>query len=713
MGHRHGDESSLASDVYSKLSICIELRKKYYGLSLQNQLVRPSCAKVSSLMLVSLGDDGIMKFHDDFTCNLPIGSNENLEEKIENSVSKTKLFDQLEFLTPDQNSNHVTESNLIHKSEENLNFSKIDLNTTVSTSISITQENNFAPNHPISKPSDHIPSVQEYYRDLETLSSIIHDGPTRTLAFRRLRSLQAEFGMYRMEWEGAERGEQKRTLHRDFYNVRKVDTHVHHSSSMNCKHLLRFIKNKLKTEPDCIVYYDSIKGEMTLKELFSDLGLDAYDLNIDVIDMHSHQDAYQRFDRFVLKYNPMGEARLRTVFLKTDNHIKGRYLAEITRQVIDELEESKYQMVEWRLSIYGRSRDEWHKLARWVVDNNLESENVRWLIQIPRLYSEHKRSGHLTSFGELLQNVFQPLFEALVQGADETLDRFLSRVVGFDCVDDESRPERDLANILPPNDYIFDYEPTYTYWMYYLYSNIASLNQLCARLNRPSFVFRPHSGEAGEPDHLASAFLLAHGINHGITLRKTPPLCYLFYLEQIGIAMSPLSNNRLFLHYDRNPFQAYFQSGLNVSLSTDDPLQFHFTREPLIEEYSVAAQIYRLGPADMCEIARNSVLQSGFDNFLKKQWLGANCTLEGPRGNDIVKTNVPMRRLAFRYAQICRERSLVDGIPRTRMEKSPLEQMYDLNIMSAVIPDETSRVSLVEQTSALDDADLCEEYGAD
>ena len=37
---------------------------------------------------------------------------------------------------------------------------------------------------------------------------------------------------------------------RDFYNVRKVDTHVHHSSSMNQKHLLRFIKSKMKRSPD-------------------------------------------------------------------------------------------------------------------------------------------------------------------------------------------------------------------------------------------------------------------------------------------------------------------------------------------------------------------------------------------------------------------------------------------------------------------------------
>jgi AMP deaminase len=28
-----------------------------------------------------------------------------------------------------------------------------------------------------------------------------------------------------------------------------------------------------------------------------------------------------------------------------------------------------------------------------------------------------------------------------------------------------------------------------------------------------------------------------------------------------------------------------------VSLSTDDPLQIHLTKEPLVEEYSVAAQV--------------------------------------------------------------------------------------------------------------------------
>lgn len=35
----------------------------------------------------------------------------------------------------------------------------------------------------------------------------------------------------------------------------------------------------------------------------------------------------------------------------------------------------------------------------------------------------------------------------------------------------------------------------------------------------------------------------------------------------------------------------FFQRGLNVSLSSDDPLQIHLTKEALVEEYSVAAQV--------------------------------------------------------------------------------------------------------------------------
>lgn len=63
-----------------------------------------------------------------------------------------------------------------------------------------------------------------------------------------------------------------------------------------------------------------------------------------------------------------------------------RYLLSLfVQEVMFDLEESKYQNSELRLSIYGRSRDEWDKLAQWAVKHRVYSDNVRWLIQVPRL----------------------------------------------------------------------------------------------------------------------------------------------------------------------------------------------------------------------------------------------------------------------------------------------------------------------------------------
>jgi AMP deaminase len=132
---------------------------------------------------------------------------------------------------------------------------------------------------------------------------------------------------------------------------------------------------------------------------------------------------------------------------------------------------------------------------------------------------------------------------------------------------------------------------------------------------------------------LAATFLVAKHINHGINLAKSTPLQYLYYATQIGLAVSPLSNNSLFLDYRNNPFPKFFARGLNVSLSTDDPLQFHYTEQPLLEEYAIASQKWRLNNIDLSEIARNSVLQSGFEDAIKRKWLGSNYFREGVAGN--------------------------------------------------------------------------------
>ncbi|KAF8318321.1 AMP deaminase [Cantharellus anzutake] len=508
------------------------------------------------------------------------------------------------------------------------------------------------------KPLFDIPSIREYFMDLDYVLGVISDGPNKSFAFRRLKYLQNKMSMYTLLYEFKELAEMKRVPHRDFYNTRKVDTHVHHSSSMNQKHLLRFIKHKMKCNPDDVVIFRDNKY-LTLTQVFQSLNLSAYDLSIDTLDMHAHQDSFHRFDKFNLKYNPIGESRLREIFLKTDNLIKGRYLAELTQELMNDLEQSKYQNCEWRISIYGRSLEEWDKLAKWIINNKLYSHNVRWLVQVPRLYSLYKEAGTIDNFEDLIRSayradprtslishpldIFQPLFEVTKDPSSHPeLHVFLRRVVGFDSVDDESKPERRMHRKYPrAKSWNTTQNPPYSYWTYYMYANMADLNNWRRARGFNTFVFRPHCGEAGDTDNLTSAFLAAHSISHGILLRKVPALQYLFYLKQIGMAMSPLSNNALFLTYERNPFPDFFNTGLNVSLSTDDPLQFHYTKEPLLEEYSVATHIYKFPQASLAELARNSVIQSGFEMEIKRHWLGKNWYLPGAEGNDIHKVRCP------------------------------------------------------------------------
>ncbi|KAJ4837674.1 hypothetical protein Tsubulata_013480 [Turnera subulata] len=512
-----------------------------------------------------------------------------------------------------------------------------------------------------------------FFTDLHHILRVIAIGNIRTLCHHRLNLLEQKFNLHLMLNADREFLAQKSAPHRDFYNVRKVDTHVHHSACMNQKHLLRFIKSKLRKEPDEVVIFRD-GTYLTLKEVFESLDLTGYDLNVDLLDVHADKSTFHRFDKFNLKYNPCGQSRLREIFLKQDNLIQGRFLGELTKQVFSDLAASKYQMAEYRISIYGRKQSEWDQLASWIVNNELYSENVVWLIQLPRLYNIYKEMGIVTSFQNILDNIFIPLFEVTVDpDSHPQLHVFLKQVVGLDLVDDESKPERRPTKHMPtPAQWTNVFNPAYSYYVYYCYANLYTLNKLRESKGMTTIKFRPHSGEAGDIDHLAATFLTAHNIAHGINLRKSPVLQYLYYLAQIGLAMSPLSNNSLFLDYHRNPFPMFFLRGLNVSLSTDDPLQIHLTKEPLVEEYSIAASVWKLSSCDLCEIARNSVYQSGFSHALKSHWIGNGYYKRGPDGNDIRKTNVPHIRVEFR-----------DTIWR--------EEMQQVYLGKAVIPKEVDK----------------------
>ncbi|XP_002735956.1 AMP deaminase 2 [Saccoglossus kowalevskii] len=502
---------------------------------------------------------------------------------------------------------------------------------------------------------------RSFIADMNVLVALMANGPIKSFAYRQLQFLSARYQLHILLNELKELAAQKSVPHRDFYNIRKVDTHVHAASCMNQKHLLRFIKSQIKNNPDEEVYKENGRVQ-TLKEVFEDMKLTPYDLTVDMLDVHADRNTFHRFDKFNSKYNPIGESRLREIFIKTNNFNNGKYFAHLLKEVASDLEESKYQNAEYRLSIYGRDRSEWDELAKWAVKHQVYSDNVRWLLQIPRLFDIYRSNKIVKNFQEMLDNIFMPLFEVTQNPESHPeLHCFLRHVTGFDSVDDESKPENQVfTNDSPtPDQWTDDDNPSYSYYLYYLYANIVVLNHFRKERGFNTFVLRPHSGEAGPVHHLVSAFMVAESIAHGLLLRKSPVLQYLYYLCQIGIAMSPLSNNSLFLNYHRNPLPEFLSRGLMVSLSTDDPLQFHFTKEPLMEEYSIATQVWKLSSCDMCELARNSVLMSGFPHEMKQYWLGGSYRKEGPAGNDITRTNVPDIRVTFRHETLQDEISTI------------------------------------------------------
>jgi AMP deaminase len=64
----------------------------------------------------------------------------------------------------------------------------------------------------------------------------------------------------------------------------------------------------------------------------------------------------------------------------------------------------------------------------------------------------------------------------------------------------------------------------------------------------------------------------------------------------------------------------------------------------------------------MCELARNSCVQSGFEMEVKRHWLGADWYKPDGEGNQIHKTNVPNLRAEYRFATLKEERDMVRSL---------------------------------------------------
>lgn len=142
--------------------------------------------------------------------------------------------------------------------------------------------------------------------------------------------------------------------------------------------------------------------------------------------------------------------------------------------------------------------------------------------------------------------------------------------------------------------------------------------------------------------------------------------------------MSPVSENALVMKLASSPFFNYFRQGLCVALATDTPRVLHLTSEPLLEEFAIASQFWRLRPTDLAEICRNSVLISGFPDAIKEQWLGERFYLPGTHGNHPHHSAIPALRAAFRAEALADERNFVLSTASTQEEPNTIFPMWSM-----------------------------------
>lgn len=564
-----------------------------------------------------------------------------------------------------------------------------------------------------------LPTFHEFLDDLNLIIDASINATGVMLCMRRLEYLKSKFESYILLNEHHEILKTKLNPHRDFYNSRKVDNSVGLSMCMSKKHLLNVINYKLREEPHRIVFDDGKGIQCTLEQLFEPYFGDNKSGRLNVDDLFEFGLIDRNFGYsddnagLVIDSNADYEAiikneilsRIEQTFLRIDNHIHGEYLSIIVKQVLSDYEKSKYQLGEIGinfnfLDVHNTGVSKWESLSNWIIDNKLVSYNVKWVIRIPRNYSVLKERGQVENFQDFLNLIFKPLFENSINPEENAkLHFFLSKISAFDLlsVDKQHQDESlfDVSKLVSPKRWNSTENPPYCYYLYYIFINFCNLNNFRKTRGLCTFNLRPHvasisdkSGLGIITESLATCFLLSKNIVNGEKLANYPVLQYLYYLKQVGITMSPLCWNKSLqllndddnhiesntFAYEKNPAIEFFKMGMLVSLSTNKPLFSSLTREPLIEEYSIAASMHKLSGIDLCELCRNSVLISEYNGGLKRHWIGikyinpdddkdASREVTDWRFSDefgIQRCNVPDMRLDYRLDSLRLEHHFIE-----------------------------------------------------
>jgi adenosine deaminase len=145
--------------------------------------------------------------------------------------------------------------------------------------------------------------------------------------------------------------------------------------------------------------------------------------------------------------------------------------------------------------------------------------------------------------------------------------------------------------------------------------------ELYKRAKNYSYKLSVHAGEEAGPDYIWQALELLHAdrIDHGVACMQDQTLLAHLVKHQIPITVCPLSNIKLglFNQLKNHPIEKMLETGLLVSINSDDPAFFG----SLTENFIAVQQTFSLNNEKCITFARNAFLSSFLDQYKKQEYL--------------------------------------------------------------------------------------------
>ena len=142
-----------------------------------------------------------------------------------------------------------------------------------------------------------------------------------------------------------------------------------------------------------------------------------------------------------------------------------------------------------------------------------------------------------------------------------------------------------------------------------------------ARARADGFLTVAHAGEEGPPEYITSAMdvLKVSRIDHGVRCDRDAQLVSRLVRQKMPLTVCPLSNVRLkvFQRMEDHNLKTLLESGVRVTVNSDDPAYFGGY---VLDNYMAAATSLNMSPAQLVQLARNSIEASFLEPPAKQAW---------------------------------------------------------------------------------------------